>query len=637
MKTSFGGVGQDRSAWLALVFVLLGVVVPTACVFWFMNEAARGQARAAKQTVAEAYRGQLRLMRDTIDAYWESRANALEQSAGAGSPADFARNVKADSADSFIYLKRDGSIAYPQPTTAGVTEPAADRRDWRAAQELDQRRNRLAAIGAWTAIAKSENDPSIAARAAQAEIRWLVPEKEAAIRAIAEYFSAGRIARGTDLQGRLIAADEQLLALHLMQPRDSRRANVMRRLSTMLNDYDHTAMPAAQRLFLMDEVRALSPNTVFPTYNAERLGAQFVEAGEVHAGGAGLRATPVTELWELSAKSGRVIALYRTETVVAALNNLLDSNGSTSVKFTAVPPGDGSTGEAIAAGAMLPGWQLSMSIVDTGMMEEAARTRIATYLWVGYLVIGAMVVTGLIAGQSFRKQVRLARLKTDLVGAVSHELKTPLASMRLLVDSLLEDREFDSKKTREYLQLIAGENLRLSRLVENFLTFSRIERNRQRLEFQEIEPANMVDSVSGIVRERFQGSGCEFSVDVESGLPPIHADPDALLSALLNLLDNAYKYTPSDKRIRLLAYGQSGQVVFAVEDNGMGIAAREQKKIFRRFYQVDRRLARDSGGCGLGLSIVDSIVRAHGGSVRVTSQLGSGSTFRLCLPCGKTP
>ena len=635
MGTRFGGAGRDRSAWLALVFVLLGVVVPTACVLWFMNEAARGQAEAAKQSVAEAYRGQLRFIRDRVDAYWESRANALQRSAGEGGAADFARNVKAAAADSFIFLKRDGAIAYPQSTTIGVTDPAADRRDWRAAQELDQRRNRQAAIGAWTAIAKSENDPSFAARAAQAEIRWLVPDKEAAIRAIAEYFNAGKIARGTDLQSRLIAGDEQLLALHLMQPRDGRRAAVIRRLSAMLNDYEHTAMPAAQRLFLMDEVRALSPNAAFPTYNAERLAAQFVEAGELHAGGSGLHATPVPDLWKLTAKSGRVIALYRTEAVLAAMGTLLDRNGSRSVKFSAVAPGAGSTGEAIAAGAMLPGWQLSLTVVDTRMMEEAARSRIATYLWVGYLVTGAMVLAGLVAGQSFRKQMRLARLKTDLVGAVSHELKTPLASMRLLVDSLLEDHEFDPKKTREYLQLIAGENLRLSRLVENFLTFSRIDRNRQRLEFQEIEPASVVESVSGIVRERFQGSGCEFSVDVETGLPPIHADPDALLSALLNLLDNAYKYTPSDKRIRLRAYGESGQVVFAVEDNGMGIAPREQKKIFRRFYQIDRRLARESGGCGLGLSIVDSIVRAHGGSVGVTSRLGSGSTFRLSLPCEK--
>ncbi len=122
-------------------------------------------------------------------------------------------------------------------------------------------------------------------------------------------------------------------------------------------------------------------------------------------------------------------------------------------------------------------------------------------------------------------------------------------------------------------------------------------------------------------------------MDIEPGLPRIEADPDALLTALVNLLDNAYKYTPNEKHIRLTVRGEPGEVIFAVEDNGIGIAAREQKRIFRRFYQVDARLARETGGCGLGLSIVDSIVRAHGGSVRVTSRLGAGSTFRLCLPC----
>ena len=509
---------------------------------------------------------------------------------------------------------------------------ADDRTDWRTAVAFDQRRNRLAAIGAWSAIARSEKDPSLAARAAQAEIRWLIPETEAAIRAIQEYFGAGRIAQGTDLQGRLIAADEQLLALHLMPAHDSRRGPILRRLSAMLDDYTNTPMPAAQHLFLMNEVLAMSPNTAFPTYDAERLAAQFIEADDLRPGGAGLQATHLQDLWKLVPKSGRVIALYRTSSVLAAMNTLLDDGAAKGVKIAAITPGVQPTGEAIAAGAMLPGWQLSLTVVDTRMMEEAARGRMASYLWAGYLVIGAMAITGLVAGQSFRKQMRLARLKTDLVGAVSHELRTPLASMRLLVDSLLDDTEFDSKKTREYLQLASAENLRLSRLVENFLTFSRIERNRHRLELQEIKPAEIVSSVSGIVRERFQGSGCEFSVAVEPGLPAIHADPDALLTALLNLLDNAYKYTPSDKRIRLRVSSESGQVVFAVEDNGIGIPAREQKRIFRRFYQVDRRLARETGGCGLGLSIVDSIVRAHGGSVKVTGQLGSGSTFCLCLP-----
>jgi two-component system phosphate regulon sensor histidine kinase PhoR len=101
---------------------------------------------------------------------------------------------------------------------------------------------------------------------------------------------------------------------------------------------------------------------------------------------------------------------------------------------------------------------------------------------------------------------------------------------------------------------------------------------------------------------------------------------------LLNLLDNAYKYTREEKRISVCVSRENGHVVFAVKDNGIGIAPREQKRIFRRFYQVDRRLARQAGGCGLGLSIVDFIVRAHGGRVNVESHPGTGSTFRVLLP-----
>jgi signal transduction histidine kinase len=120
-------------------------------------------------------------------------------------------------------------------------------------------------------------------------------------------------------------------------------------------------------------------------------------------------------------------------------------------------------------------------------------------------------------------------------------------------------------------------------------------------------------------------------------LPVLRADQDALVTVLLNLLDNAHKYTPTDRRILLQAYREGNNVVFAVKDNGIGIAPREQKRIFRRFYQVDRRLARETGGCGLGLSIVDFIVRAHGGAVRVESKPGAGSTFRVLTPFGVEP
>jgi signal transduction histidine kinase len=306
-----------------------------------------------------------------------------------------------------------------------------------------------------------------------------------------------------------------------------------------------------------------------------------------------------------------------------------------SVKFAMIPPGQPDKGEAIAAGPALPGWRIAFSLLDTQAFDEAARGRMVSYLWAGFLAVAAMVVTGVLVGRWLGRQRRLARLKTDLVAAVSHELKTPLASMRLLVDALLEDKELDPRKTRDYLELIAGENQRLSRLIENFLTFSRIERNRQRFEFGEARPEEVVRKAVRAMHERLQPPACHLEMDIGPDLPPLHADEDALVTALLNLLDNAWKYTPANRRISLRAYPDDGRVVFAVKDNGIGIAARERKRIFRRFYQVDRRLAREAGGCGLGLSIVESIVRAHGGSVSVESEPGTGSTFRLMLPAGE--
>jgi len=205
--------------------------------------------------------------------------------------------------------------------------------------------------------------------------------------------------------------------------------------------------------------------------------------------------------------------------------------------------------------------------------------------------------------------------------------------MRLLVDALLRDAQLDPLKTREYLELIAGENLRLTRLIENFLTFSRIERNRQKFQFAETNPSDVVSSAVRVMRDRVQASACHLEVEVSDSLPSIQADEDALVAALLNLLDNAHKYTPGDKQISVRAYRDDGHLILAVKDNGIGIPAREQKRIFRSFYQVDRRLARETGGCGLGLSIVDFIVRAHGGAVEVNSRTGAGSTFSIVLPC----
>jgi signal transduction histidine kinase len=134
------------------------------------------------------------------------------------------------------------------------------------------------------------------------------------------------------------------------------------------------------------------------------------------------------------------------------------------------------------------------------------------------------------------------------------------------------------------------------------------------------------------MRERFSRPGCRLDVQVAPGLPPIVADRDALVTVLLNLLDNAYKYSGVEKQVTVRAFAEGGYLNLEVADNGIGLSPRATRRVFDRFYQVDQRLSRRAGGCGLGLSIVKFIVEAHGGTVTVSSRLGKGSTFTVRLP-----
>jgi signal transduction histidine kinase len=182
--------------------------------------------------------------------------------------------------------------------------------------------------------------------------------------------------------------------------------------------------------------------------------------------------------------------------------------------------------------------------------------------------------------------------------------------------------------------MIAAENARLSRLIESFLTFSRLDRGRQKLNLQPVEPAAIVADAVDAIRDRLPAASA-LSVNVDPGLPPVLADREGLATALINLLDNALKYSPGEQRIAVTARTAGDSLVaFAVTDNGIGIAPREQRRIFRRFYRVDQRLSRETSGVGLGLSIVDLIAREHGGHVTVRSTPGAGSTFTLTVRRG---
>jgi len=232
-------------------------------------------------------------------------------------------------------------------------------------------------------------------------------------------------------------------------------------------------------------------------------------------------------------------------------------------------------------------------------------------------------------------QARLSRLKTDFVSLVSHELRTPLTSIRMFIETLALGRIREPQQTQEVLELLQRETERLSAMIERVLDWARLESGRQRYRKQRLTAREIVDASLDAFRAQRLESQVQLACEVPESLPPVEGDREALAGALLNLLHNAYKYSGVEKRIELRAGARNGGVDIEVEDHGVGIAKRDRKRVFERFYRVDNLLTRQTEGSGLGLSISKRIVEAHGGKLTVRSELGKGSIFTIHLPLAK--
>jgi len=193
----------------------------------------------------------------------------------------------------------------------------------------------------------------------------------------------------------------------------------------------------------------------------------------------------------------------------------------------------------VPLGKFFPGWQIAIHFTDIDIFEKTAGKQAVLYMWAGLLAIAVMVAAGLMSAQVVGRQIKTNKLKNDFIATVSHELKTPLASMRVLVDTLLEGNYKDQEQATEYLYLTSKENERLSRLIDNFLTFSRMERNKQAFRIVRTKPSAIVHAAVEAVKTKFSQSKCEFEMDICEDLPDVLADYDALVMVLVNLLDNA--------------------------------------------------------------------------------------------------
>lgn len=277
--------------------------------------------------------------------------------------------------------------------------------------------------------------------------------------------------------------------------------------------------------------------------------------------------------------------------------------------------------------------ELVMAIEYPGTTIKAINQH---FLRSSYLILGTLSVL-LIAGlfftyRSVTKTMELAKLKSDIVSNVSHELRTPLALIRLYAETLELGRIPDDDRKMEYYRIVRKESERLTALINNILDFSRIEAGKKEYEFRETDLPSLVRETLDSYRYQIEQNGFTYQEHISSDLPPVRVDREAIARSVLNLVNNALKYSSQEKFLGVSLYRENGAVKLDIVDHGIGIPRGEQHRIFDKFYRVCDPMCHDNKGSGLGLALVQHIVNAHGGRITVESSPGKGSKFSIILP-----
>lgn len=666
---------SNSMRWVILL-LMAAVILPTVCLLWFMMQAMRNVRMAAHSQLSSVCRSEVSRVYgpflEWINTETQQARAMLAQKSPHETYVQIAQNVSAFGYEGlFIIDQQSGQMLYPSlfmetDATDALPELAEAVRLEFAEQDID------AALAAYRRILADYSDyertgeigsldPVLYKRCKLAEARLL--ERQGHVEAAISMLECVQRQPLDDAANWYYYTTANLKILDLLAEQGFDRPQQAQRLNERVENLVHVLgsidfLSSDQRLMAYDKVRDLSQRKDLLTRSVERELGALERRMEVERNSLDFLSrrgdflTPPsqrlfekiagTDLYAFTLHAGpvRVVKVIDAESVVRKLSG--DLNLSEAIVCRVMNPQN----EVIAgpenieqapflAFPIAPFFDWTAAFyeadADGNIFEAAARRQTVIYLWTGVLVAAMVTVTGVAAVRTVGRQIRTNRLKNDFIATVTHELKTPLASMRVLVDTLLDKRYTDESTADEYLRMIANENKRLTHLIDSFLTFSRMERNKQVFDFQATRPAEIAAGAVEAMSTKLSNHGCDFKVTVDENLPAVYADRDAMITVLVNLLDNACKYGKNDKRIQLRVYAENGSVCFAVEDNGIGISRRQQKKIFSRFYQADSRLSRSVEGCGLGLSIVKFIVDAHKGTIEVDSQVGEGSSFTVRL------
>lgn len=284
----------------------------------------------------------------------------------------------------------------------------------------------------------------------------------------------------------------------------------------------------------------------------------------------------------------------------------------------------------LAVGVLLPVLLSTFVGIISLALLESSKDLVLGVLVLCFAV--AAVGSGVVLTVLLGRRARTARLQSDLLGNVSHELKTPLAAIRMYAQTLqMGGLDGDPAKQKQCIDTIVRETEWLETMIERLLTWRGAARDRDILELVTCPVDGLIGEVTNRFRRMLPAGEVEFSTNIDTNLPVRH-DRTGLASVVLNLLTNAYKYGGDRREISLEAIDENGVVRIAVRDNGIGIPQRELKRILEPFHRIKDGAEHRGSGTGLGLAIVDYMVKAHGGTLTIASSEGAGSTFTVTLP-----
>ena len=280
---------------------------------------------------------------------------------------------------------------------------------------------------------------------------------------------------------------------------------------------------------------------------------------------------------------------------------------------------------------LFPHLSLAVQLKGT-TIDDLVRSRFQRNIILILILDIVLLAAAWLLYRTFKREIELVRMKSDFVSNVSHELRTPLSLIRMFAETLELGRVPTEEKKKEYYATILQETERLTRLINNILNFSRMEAGKKQYAFAPVAFNEIIQRIAATYSHQLHQSGFTLTEKYALDLPVIQADREAVSEALINIIDNAIKYSGDQRSIAIRTSLTTDGIMVEVEDQGIGIAPEHQKKIFEKFYRVSSPLIHNTKGSGLGLSLVRHIMDAHGGAATVTSAQGRGSTFRLTFP-----